>query len=548
MSVFTPIVDANEAFGEGDWRPILGDAARHSDVKVHFIGKSSIEAQLEGVILPCFDYSLNLEDTSFQGSVAPCWSSVPDPNNGRHLQPTSWGLPIMMYPYLGPSKEHWISPANRRNMIGRENLTALDSADAFDDLNKWVRRNKAFTKEFKDSLLVAKSMNEDAPIPGKTIRYASNTKTRDKDSSELHRSITLYTASAHSYLVEQLRWLHQDKCDPRDPNWPNYMLGDVTDPAGAVVWHVSKVRLDPKDTQETNVMCFTKRREFLDSPQVTLPITQADLDARILLPDPNSWNIPTYEEQVKYMIAHYDGLVTMDMIRAACGHFCTFELPSSRPENITVHGGGAQSDGNTAARDSEPRRDSPAPATASGGMTPKSTPPAPMSAPATRPPQAAPSAPAVTYFAGKGGGKPEKYTVEELQEMFDSGAAEGFKVLLTPPNGWVLLVDSGLVRLPEASVPDDTVPSIPEDDAPTVPSDTAPSVPADAPTASQASAGIPLEAMKAKLFPSSEVLDALGPDKQAEAEALIQEAWVATDYGTKDLPGAIVDRLVLLLS
>ena len=121
----------------------------------------------------------------------------------------------------------------------------------------------------------------------------------DKE-NDWHKAVVFYTGSAYSYLIEQMRWPHQDKEDPRDPDFPQYMLGDPTNPKGALEWHIDKVQLDPRDTQETNVICFTERREFLDPDQKVRPVRPELIEARFMLPDPNNWNIPTYEEQVAY--------------------------------------------------------------------------------------------------------------------------------------------------------------------------------------------------------------------------------------------------------
>lgn len=446
-------------------------------------------------------------------------------------------------------------------MIGNDTIDPDETADAFDDLNKWVRRNKQFSQAKKDSLLKKDNMREDPPIPSRTVRYFSIAECSDKE-NDWHVAAIGYTATCHSYIVEQARWFHQDQEEPRDPNWPQYMLGDPTDPTQALVWHVDKVQLDPRDQQETNVICFTERREFLDQPQKTREVPQASLDKRFLLPDPDNWNIPTYEEQVEFMIKEFDPQVTADMIRQACSHRCRSEIPHERPQNVQLQSGSSPDDSEegepqqrsrtSRESQSEPEGDPVAAVTGgqSSGMAPKSAPPMPedSSSASSQAESQAPTEEEPKYWAGPAGSTPEKFTPTELQAIVSAGRHGNFKVNMDGKKDWRSLADSGLVRLPQEdappSVPADEAPPVPVDEAPPVPEDT----PANAPTESQAG-GLTLEEMKLKLFPDQDAFAALPGDKKEKAENLVQRAWEATEQGTKrDLPNDVVSELMELVT
>lgn len=538
-TVFTPVVDADAAYGEGDWRPVLGENPRKDSWKLYMIGKPSLEHKLRGVILPSFDFTLALEDQSFGSSVGPCWTDKPQKGAERHFSANAWAVPIVMYPYLAPLKEHWLSPANLRNMIGADTLTPEDSMDAFDDLNRWVRRNKQFNQDKKDFFLKVEKLREDPLVPGKTVRYAALNECRNKD-NDWHLALTLFTASAYSYFIEQMRWRHQDETAPRDPNWPTYMLGDPTDPAAALEWHADKLYINANDSQETNVMCFTERREFLDPDQKVRKVSPETLAKRFLLVDPANWNIPTYEEQVEYMMRHFDPAVTADMIRAACSHRCRDEIPHSRPESVMLQGSSKKEGGDEGRSADREARDEGS-SSSSAGLAPRSSaPPMPRDEP-----EEEPVAPAIKfkYWAGKAGGKPSQMTVEELQAVVDSGQHEGFKVNMDGAKDWRDLATCGLVTLP-TEVPD--IPSdIPED----VPADNAPaSVPAVEAAPATPVTGLTIDELRSNLFPDEEAFQALSPEKKSDAEALIQRAWEATDQGTKrDFPPEIVDALMQIL-
>ena len=157
-NVFTPTTDADALYGDGDWRPILGENPRKADWKVYMIGKTSIEHRMRGIFLPSFDWTKELNDQSFFQQVGPCWTAREDPHSPRHFTPNAFALPILMYPYMGENKEHWISPQNRAKMIGFDNADPAEFADAFDDLNKWIRKKYRNDEARKDFFLKAPSM------------------------------------------------------------------------------------------------------------------------------------------------------------------------------------------------------------------------------------------------------------------------------------------------------------------------------------------------------------------------------------------------------
>jgi len=532
-NVFTPVVDAEEVYGEGDWRSLLSDKQRKNNWRLYMIGKQSIDHQLRGVILPSFDFTLSLDDQSFPTSVADCWTTTPDKRLPRHFVPNAFALPILMYPYLGEKKEHWISPWNRRNMIGNDTTDPEEFADAFDDLNKWVRRNKQISEDNKNMLLKAESMKEDAPIPGRTIRYFSQAECIEKDNPDWHLGLVGYTASSYAYLLEQMRWAHQDDTEPRDSNFPRYMLGDPTNPKAALQFHCDKIAIDAKDPYETNVMCYTKRREYLDDPVETHAVSEEVLSKRFLLPDPANWNIPTYEEQVMHMIEHFDSRVTIEMIRAACEHRYRGEMPTARPKSVSY----SEPLPAAAAPKATAREEVPVPA---ASVAPAPAPAAPLA-----PTSAAPAMPApeVSYWVGAPGGKPSKMTVSELQAACDSGAADGFKVNID--GEWKLVEDSGIVTV---AVKQEVPVSVPVEEAPpSVPVDAAPpSVPTD--DAPAASGEVTRDDLKAKLFPDTDAFAAMSPEKQAEAEKLVDDAYKATDSGRHmEMPEDVVERLLTLI-
>lgn len=555
-NVFKPVVEAKELFAQGDWRPILGDAPRKDDWKCYMLGKEFVDKRRSGIILPSFDWNLSMDDKAFQSSVAPCWSDEADKNSPRHFTPNAFAIPMWIYPFLGEKKEHWLSPTNRATMIGRESLDKDDAADAFHDLASWVRRNAAYSKEKKKSLLESDSMLDEAPVPGRSMRYFALCKCKDKD-TPWHLAVVAMTTAAYSYIIEQMRWDHYDrKVKERDPNWPQYLLGDPTDTSAALEWRVEKRQVNPKDHQETNVPCFTNRREILDDDQRSHIISAEDLSKRFLLPDPANWNIPEYEDQVEHMIQYYSPEVTIDMIRAACSYRYRGEMPTARPERIVVTTKADEVDEarptkkTSLATEEVTTDDYMAAVTKGPRLAPSGQPPMPPPAPV------APVAEKVdntTYIAGRPKQKTAKYSVAQLQELVDSGEYEGLKVYLGKEAGkdvWKSIETCGLVKMPSVSDEDD-MPSVPDEDDIVVPDEDVSAVPEEE-SSSQTKATkkgkLTLEQMHARLFPNAADYDAFSDAIKKKADDLVKKAWELTDHGSSDeLPEVVIAGLLDLM-
>lgn len=547
-------ISPEDVYGSGSWRPLLGENVRKI-FKLHILGKNSSDDKVTGVILPSFDTRLDTEDKAFQMSVGACWQDEEDKHLPRHYRANSWFFPLMMYPFLpaGDSKEHWLSPENRKNMLGSGDIAPSDLFDAFDDLRRSVSKSKAMSQSERDFFLKTERFTDDPRIPGRTSRNASLVLMRDKD-NDWHLSVLLYTNGAFSYIINQARWMRSSKDGPpRDPNYPDYLLGDFTDPKGALVWHPEKLLLDPKDNEETNVIAFTKKREVLDRNPETKKIDDETLAKRFIMQDPDNWSIPTYDEQVRHMLEFYAPEVTADMIRDACQDRCGFDIPERKKSRVISTGRETSS-----ARGEPPRRESAVDYDVLGAVTGRrSLAPTPSSAPPVSRPTGDPERAPVSaltpakkpanpitdsgevYWSGipKDKATSKKRTAQELQQLMDAGGDNlRYKVLVG--EFWKPLADCGLVSLPDVEpvIPDDDdAPPIPDDDAPPIPDDT--------------ESGNAHEKVKKQLFPNGE-FDAFSTEKQAEASAIIAAAVVETNGGANmtALSASLVDRFVALMS
>jgi len=536
MAKFIPITDETKIWGEGDYRPLLSKKLRGLGYSIEMIGAGSVKEQLDTIILPSHDYyNLDTEDQAFPTSVAPCWTDVTDAHDGRHFAPSSWAVPLIVYPFLGEKKEHWLSPQNRGNMIGGGECGRDQLADAFDDLKTWVRFHKEFTKDQKDFFLSKPDARTDALVPNRSSRYVSLGYGSDNKNKEKRMQVLLYTGTAHSYVVEQLRWLHEGNAQPRDPNYPRYLIGDPTNPKKALPFHVSKFKVDAKDNTETNVLCLTESRGYLDDRPKETTITDDVLAKRFPLCDPNNWNFPTYEEQVEYMVNSYAEEVTTEMIREACGHRC--EIPERRKRSLISNSPAA----------SKPAASFVDPLSAVTGGASESFVPAqgapvdkaPASAPVERSPDPGPAKESgEKYWSGVKGEAPKKRTCAELQQVYESGKADNYKVCVDGST-WVGIAVCGLFEIAR-----------PTEDAPPPMEDTPPAMEDTPPPMGGSDQESPEDAiLKIRRNPfDDDAYAALSEDVKASVDSWARRVYEVTGGDASvQVPQPLLDEVILLL-
>jgi hypothetical protein len=529
MAKFATTDRIEDAYTGDNWRPLLPDriTRRDSKPKVYMLGAASIKEKLQGVVLPSMDYDYDTEDSAFAKSVLPCWSNRTEKKDEREFVPTQWWVALNCYPFLGSKKEHWVSPGNRgRGLAPKADFSEDERADAFDDLYRFIRYNREMDQAAKDFYLKSKDYKTDPLVPGRTMRVFSLCECRTQE-EPWHLALVGYTVGAYNYILEQARWRHEDAGPPRDPKFPRYMLGDFTDPAGALVWRADKFKIAPNDTTETNVLAFTERRKFLDSDQKTRSISEATLRERWALLDPANWNIPTYQEMVDHMVEDYPPEVMTEMLRAACGHRADVPERAPRGRMISTPTGGHR--GLADEEDDIPGVDPVA--AALGGSR-------------FAPPVAASDEAEKTWLCGPTGTKPRMLTAEQIQAAYDKGTP-GLKVRLE--SGWTSVEQSGLLRKPDLQddiVPDDGDDLVPDDGF--VPADDR--GPAAAPATSGGSFAEPpatVEDVIRKLIPGRNLAD-IEPEQQQQLRALAQEALEQTKGKEFKLPADLAVRLVTL--
>lgn len=530
-----------------NYRSGLSHSVTDRGIRLAPAGKPMVDKRYTGYIMPSFDYySMLRADTAFAESHAPCWNvNQADGKNTVHYAATAWAIKLPFYLYHGPRGEHIIS--NRAMLIpglivNIPELGPLGMQDAFWDLQDFIYRDRKMSRGEKDMYLKKPSLDASPAVPNVGSVFALNTVGSSTDYPDLANTAMLIKPSAHEYVLQQMRWHayadREEKFQPLDPRFPNYILGDVTDPARALPFYVQKVNINDRTV---NTPVFSEQVNCRPRDVRPLALTPDMLRNRVDFTDYNSWNWMPYEEQVAMIIDSY--MVPIEIIRAALGARAAipargrFESSTTTTSQPGMTPGGA------------PVHSGPPVMSAIPGMAPAPQAPAPVpQAPAPIPQAPAPAVPVAPappvqnlpkLWVGVPGSDSKEMTRPEMEAL-----------RLTTPNAMVLSdAASGTWENldeylgPVAVTPSaPTVPTVPV--APAVP--TAPAVPqAPAAPAAPASGGADVEAALTMTFGGT--ISNLTPAEQTEARSLMQTIQAAQATGAS-IPSEISGKLLFLVS
>lgn len=445
-NTYSQYIERDEDFsgGGGTHRTIVAD----NKMRLNFFGASAIKEGWRGIILPPFDVELirDTKDTeSYIDSIGPCWTDVPDET--RFFMPGPWSRKFLFYTFLGESNTHFLSPRNRKKFVTNRDFTDMDLADAFDDIRFFVKNSKALTESQRKGLLEKQRQGDryiDAPIPQGTFRHVVFSEFWSSSHPNPRVELQAITASAYNHLLDQMRWLVDERNPSIGSTCKQYLLGDaLTDPAGGLVWFPAKRSVG--DFGEANVMAFTSRLENTAGAERRVASQEA-LRQRFLLTDESNWNIPSYQDMVDFAVEGLP-LIPIEIIKQACG--ARADVPD---RNNTNFANAIQPGFDPMAAAQAQQRYAPADVPAPT-VAPVMVPAAPV--PMMTVPSAAPQAPAEpTYLVGAPGAVPIALPVSAMANMLAQQPAS----MVQMPNGsWLPLQSSGLV--PAAAAPVVTVPT-----------------------------------------------------------------------------------------
>lgn len=303
------------------------------------------KANVTGYILPAFDSSLS----DFDQSRSTSWEAYRDPSN---LDPstglngfTSWFVPLGtlddtgkyvtkggIYQYFGNSKSTFISPS-----------IVPGAHDPIMDLRIHIFKKRKEGDTTYVHLVDRPKYNPADPkntpiwaLPSPKMAYLVNayctgSNQYDDTHTEMQNRILMLNSAAFEALVEDLDAYRPGNMESIDPEWPDFLYGDITNPTRAIKF--------VSEQAKTNIN-FTKmsfgtynRRSGLSYETENLTSNPAILAGRFDLTDvDNIIHIPTYDEVVNQLVI--EGTVPYELIAEVCGKKC--ERMPENPNNTTI--------------------------------------------------------------------------------------------------------------------------------------------------------------------------------------------------------------------
>lgn len=308
-------------------------------VKTLFVKKGQIVRMRP---LPARDPRLAKVDPAWKTSYIPfrdVTSKQEDPDvKGPVFTP--WAVLLCGYKFCGNSGSTILSPTTLRTLPSLSGqFNAQDTADPLLDIRIMVAREKK-TDPAMQAIWDTKVGTGDKTrylLPQIENRMAMNVVAFDPRTNmpDNEPSVTEFAYGGYKLTKEALDQRPDPGVTPLHPNWPQFVLGDPTDPQYGLVGWTATGKAGQVDT---NTLAFSMAKNRPEGV-MKYPIDPATpwgrkiLESRYDLEDGNTvLKVWTYQEIVDWAVA--DGRIPYELIQKACGHRAN--IPASPKRNTTV--------------------------------------------------------------------------------------------------------------------------------------------------------------------------------------------------------------------
>lgn len=332
----------DEGSGSGSGEPSL------SLFKDKSIDVISPREKVKGMLMPAFNYSLDIHDAAFKTSVSPYRYADNDPAAADVSEPEDYyriATPVSGYTFFGKSKSTFMSCK-----MAMRNGAPIWGTDPIIQMRIHIYlARKAGNDELFNQLIGSRKKSDPNYFPSCSTLFLLNvwsgpTYEKAKVQDEANRVMVLKDL-AWKDLVDQLeteRSARQTRVI--DQNWPDFKLGDPTKPSAPLVYTGVKKHIG---TVDANCIQFSDQK-CKDASDVVHgnPFTNAQLAQRVVLADDSTWYIPTYEEMVDMLVAIKD--IPYNLITTCCGDMYDGVIPARK--GTTYHDMGAEPEKKPAAK------------------------------------------------------------------------------------------------------------------------------------------------------------------------------------------------------
>ena len=281
-----------------------------------------------GRILPSFDFSLNPKDEAFKTSFSPYRDKDKLSDQGIPVF-RSWFFYYPMHTYLGKNKHFFVSPRIRKAF--NPGAAAIDCFDPVEEMFWKIRRKDTQHMHLRHLVMKPQGSTEVVNLPLAAARRLAVMNFYGSVDPKYDNSNFLLVLSemGMNMTKEVLDMAGLRSQAPRDPNWQDFLFGDVTHPTtGLEARATTKVATGNNERGiGINTMCFsTGDKTLAGSKEVAVPMEA--LAGRYNFFDiENVWNIPHPQTIVDRLID--DNEIPLEFMKEVCGNFCDFPSKES---------------------------------------------------------------------------------------------------------------------------------------------------------------------------------------------------------------------------
>jgi hypothetical protein len=285
---------------------------------------------VKGRILPSFDFSLNPQDEAFATSYIPYRDrSVVDPDTDHPVWTYWYYDRFDVYRFWGPENRAFFSPRVIAN-FGDCHWKDPQAYDPINQLNYRLRQDSKFAERWSDYVWHTKPNMTAAPDNKPLLVAPAKMALMNfygiyGEEEERCNFLLGVTHGGMQYICAQLNKGPRPGTEEIDPDWAEYLAGDITSPErGLLVWSAQK-KLGTAG-KDANTLCFSEKEDFLKGHKVAR-VSKDVLAARVNFFDRDStMRIMKPQEVADFLVS--DTKLPLEMLKEASLDYVSY--PSTR--------------------------------------------------------------------------------------------------------------------------------------------------------------------------------------------------------------------------
>jgi hypothetical protein len=280
---------------------------------------------IEGRILPSRDHTMNKADGDYLKSWIPYRDAALGVDSKTN-QPVFTGFYnfLKMFTFFGNNGEHIVSPVSLRSFAMADGATispeewACPISDIHNGIKADIQQGR-LSEEYE--YLIKRPEGKPGPgtprwkVPYPSTKGILNFWGHDGD-GKYKSSILVVTQTAIENLQKILNAYQRAGVEPIDPDWPNYLYGDITNPDNGLMVSVVMKTTDTGN-KFSGFQLSPNGDDSLDGLQKR-QVPANVMESRHDLGSSDTIKILSYQELVDFLVMDRD--IPVDIIKKYCGH------------------------------------------------------------------------------------------------------------------------------------------------------------------------------------------------------------------------------------